>query len=708
MMNRNKIASAFMLIFLGELIFQIPIDTWSVKIMWMTAWIAMLIGTVSLYKQLQGIGRKAAGLWIAATVFQIVAGPLQVLESLAQGFSGIVTSSGSWGNMQGADVLQSVLEWGRSLGFLMFLAGTVLFLIYPPFAKERSGWIWLLVAFLMAMLDYLSFLLFIPQFIGFYLIIIHLYEDKQHQKRAGAFLWMSSGLLFSLLILLNNDLKYILVSALGLIFWLIGVNKIRAASEERRGTGAFLWYGALMFIASVLHIAPGFIGDILSVILQLPAYILLAVGFFRFSKTSVFYGNPNGMRTLGGMLIIAAFLASIYLIPLVGESLSGLGVALIMVPFFVISWKNGLSALPETDMETGEAMAVISLRDALGKHKFLKIVIVAIIVVSGCVFRGNVFSIPEKCITKALEFKDGNFTEFCDRNHPYRQEIDRLLKIAVLCGDYEAKAYYPEEEIDIKDIQRICKSADRNQADALYAIYLFNLNGTASLDYEAQKYLGNWYQKNKMDFITCLEKAAELGNKRAIESVSNPYQQCIFGKWYLEDWQSEKAKPWLSKSAEQGNARAQYYLGTLLNNSEGAEWLECAARQDEIWAFYELGKYYEKSNPQKAFSYYSSSAEKDVYSLYALAKCYHLGIGVKKNPRELKRILRKLSKMSYYDNREELGMRWPGWGDRNYPKRNSLISDAESKLEKLREQAEWYNEMGKYGYTRYESSWNWY
>ena len=225
LLNTNQISAALMLIFTGEFLYRIPLDTWSVKIMWITAWIAILVGTIQLYNNLRGNGRKAAGLWIAATVFSIIAIPFEIINSLTEGIATISqTSEDTASSSLGA--FQVYLQWFLSLGSLMYIGGALLFMTYQPFTRIRTGWIWLVATFVLSIFSLPSLFILIPLFIGFYLIITRLYNyDNLSQRRAGALLWMAAGLLYSLYILLNNDTIYIIASLAGLIAWLIGVVK---------------------------------------------------------------------------------------------------------------------------------------------------------------------------------------------------------------------------------------------------------------------------------------------------------------------------------------------------------------------------------------------------------------------------------------------------------------------------------------------------
>lgn len=94
-----------------------------------------------------------------------------------------------------------------------------------------------------------------------------------------------------------------------------------------------------------------------------------------------------------------------------------------------------------------------------------------------------------------------------------------------------------------------------------------------------------------------------------------------------------KSIDWVTKSAEGGYAKAQYYLAWTLFDSHYPEdfisWMSRAARQGLVEAQYDLGRYYVSSDHlydddwEKAVSWFLKAAERGhAQSQYQLGKCF--------------------------------------------------------------------------------------
>ena len=119
--------------------------------------------------------------------------------------------------------------------------------------------------------------------------------------------------------------------------------------------------------------------------------------------------------------------------------------------------------------------------------------------------------------------------------------------------------------------------------------------------------------------IPHLEKAAKM---------NNTYAQGLLGECYRQIWESEKAKYWLEKSANQGDAVGEYYLGlyyyqgtdilgTTIDYGKARYWFtRAASHQNEVspLAQTELGNIYSEGkgvakNLQKAKEWYQKAAD---------------------------------------------------------------------------------------------------
>lgn len=678
-LNTNQIAAALMLIFTGEFLYRIPLDTWSVKIMWITAWIAILIGTILLYKNLQGNGKKAAGLWIGASLFGILSIPVEVIHSFIEGIAGIAKVAGAPATtIEDLGTLQSYTEWFLSLEALMYIGGTILFMVYPPFIKAKKGWGWLVIAFVLSLFNVPSLLITLCLFIGFYLILTRLYtEEDQNRKRIGAFIWMATGFLYSLFILLNNDTIYILASLTGLIAWLIGVIKIRSLEYEKQGTGAFLIYAILMILSSIVHFLPGLVGDILAIALQVPAYIIVCVGFLRFGKGDVFASQKNGMHTMIGVMAICLILALVYLIPFVGEPISAMIFSILCVPCLVVGWKNALTAQSETIIEFQESEKTNSIDWSIifGKHKKLAMTASIVILIIGVAYSISANMLVEKVLLKAEKMDKYQYTTYS------------LLGKITGNAEAELKLADMNANISAKLIKKWCNDAEHGDAYAQYVIGLLLQSSSGFMilmDNEARSLFDSWAAQsrgamqigNLTDFISqnptidmqkiaeedghkWFEAAAQQGHPRAQFETSMDYYQ---GRGTSADL--EKTYYWTLKAANNGHLFAQHNAGYLNANGIGVEknlkeairWYVKAAERGYSDSQLQLTLiYYIEKDFEKAFFWVSKAAIQEVPNAqYSLGLLYRDGKGTEKDLDKAKEWFQKAADNGHEDAQKAL------------------------------------------------------
>ena len=113
-------------------------------------------------------------------------------------------------------------------------------------------------------------------------------------------------------------------------------------------------------------------------------------------------------------------------------------------------------------------------------------------------------------------------------------------------------------------------------------------------------------------------------------------------KYYFDDKNFVEAEKWYRKSAEQGNAPAQYELGAMYYDgkhikqdfSEALKWIRKSAEQGNAPAQLLLGYMYEHGdgvteNLSEAVKWYRKSAEQgEKYAQYSLGKMYERGDGI--------------------------------------------------------------------------------
>ncbi|MBQ8098978.1 MAG: sel1 repeat family protein [Bacteroidaceae bacterium] len=180
------------------------------------------------------------------------------------------------------------------------------------------------------------------------------------------------------------------------------------------------------------------------------------------------------------------------------------------------------------------------------------------------------------------------------------------------------------QTVSVKQIMAKAEKGDVEEQFKLGSLYDFG-DGGLSRDSEKAKY---WYQKS-----------AEQGYAKAQNSLGLFYE---LGKGLMKDY--EKAIYWYQKSAEQGYAIGQYNLGRLYEKGHGIDqdyekavyWYQKSVANNG-GGYYRLGYCYENGlgvsqDYKKAYDYYHKGAEKgDDLSKYGLFICYHNGYAVKKD-----------------------------------------------------------------------------
>ena len=169
----------------------------------------------------------------------------------------------------------------------------------------------------------------------------------------------------------------------------------------------------------------------------------------------------------------------------------------------------------------------------------------------------------------------------------------------------------------------LAKGDDSAQADSITELFNKGVKYCDQGDYtEAIKYF---------------KRAAEQGDAAAQYKLGSCY---YYGKGVAIDY--IQAVEWYRKAAEQGDAAAQYALGVCYNNGEGVtqdfdeaiKWCRKAAEQGDAYAQYSLGYCYYYGNGVaidyiQAVEWYRKAAEQgDAYAQYSLGVCYSNGEGV--------------------------------------------------------------------------------
>ncbi len=183
-----------------------------------------------------------------------------------------------------------------------------------------------------------------------------------------------------------------------------------------------------------------------------------------------------------------------------------------------------------------------------------------------------------------------------------------------------------------------------------------------------------------MDFRSTYELALEaiyrgdLKNalQLAFESAKqgDPQAQCLVGGAFLEGqgWgvpvNRAEAVSWLTKSAAQLYAPAQYQLGVTYEEGQGAEnnakqakdWFRRAARQGYALAEFRLGEMsYEENDVEQTFKWFERAAYRGYcVAQYNLGVLYENGLAVEQNLVQAEYWWRKAAGQRYEDALEKL------------------------------------------------------
>ena len=156
----------------------------------------------------------------------------------------------------------------------------------------------------------------------------------------------------------------------------------------------------------------------------------------------------------------------------------------------------------------------------------------------------------------------------------------------------------------------------------------------------------------------------------APEPVLTAAQMCQKGKEYYDKKQYSEAVPCLRKSAQQGNADAQYLLGKCYFNgwgvtedeSQAAAWWRKAAEQGYAEAQCALGICYSNGigvtqDYTQAVAWYRKAAEQgNADAQYLLGECYYNGWGVTQDYTQAAVWWRKAAEKGYAEAQCSLGM----------------------------------------------------
>lgn len=181
-----------------------------------------------------------------------------------------------------------------------------------------------------------------------------------------------------------------------------------------------------------------------------------------------------------------------------------------------------------------------------------------------------------------------------------------------------------QEKAVFNEIDEACKdSINPNDLNTLALLYF---NGTG-------------VKRDVNKGVELLRQAAEQGNAAAMDNIGNYYNS----NWGGNDL--EAAEKWWRKAAEKGFAASQATLGLMLKErgeyKQAMEWAKKGAAQGNAAADYLMGTFYTHGygvdvNHDEAIKWYKLAAEKGHARAQAdVATCYANGEGVKRDERQM-------------------------------------------------------------------------
>ncbi len=189
-------------------------------------------------------------------------------------------------------------------------------------------------------------------------------------------------------------------------------------------------------------------------------------------------------------------------------------------------------------------------------------------------------------------------------------------------------------------------------------------NAKAQCNLGVVYYDGESVVMDREEALKWFRRSAEQGNLKA---------QFFVGEYYSQPGVDEykEALEWYRKAAEQGYAPAQYKLavyyfvgcaGLPQDANAAVEWLRKAAKQNDINAMFALGFCYDGAigvdqDYAEAVKWYRKAAAKgDVEAQYQLGRCYACGSGVPQDLSKALKIFRNAAKKGNRQARSDLSM----------------------------------------------------
>ena len=220
-----------------------------------------------------------------------------------------------------------------------------------------------------------------------------------------------------------------------------------------------------------------------------------------------------------------------------------------------------------------------------------------------------------------------------DRISPRKLIMKMLLFVALVIMTGVLRSAYEKLNLEEMNVLKI-----KEFIEAYSAPLRQSMSAKDAYEKGVNYYYGrNGFEQNDIEAVKWYRKSAEQGNARAQFNLGLMYK---YGLGVEQDY--AEAVTWYRKAAEQGHAKAQFNLGSMYEDGQGVEqdyaeavkWYRKAAEQGDASAQCNLGLMYcdgrgVTKDDSEAVKWYRKSAEQgNAYAQYNLGVIYEYGRGV--------------------------------------------------------------------------------
>lgn len=188
-----------------------------------------------------------------------------------------------------------------------------------------------------------------------------------------------------------------------------------------------------------------------------------------------------------------------------------------------------------------------------------------------------------------------------------------------VCNVFDVDVIDNTEKDAKKYLTLLKKLADKgNSFDEYYYAFALQLFQTRGYYEENISELIEFYCARSKEMIKYYTLSAEKGNVIAMRNLGFCYD---YGRAVLED--KSQAALWYEKAAEMGCETAIIHMAICCKGQDKVKWYAKAAEQGSVEALYEIGEYYNDTEPEKAFDYYLQAAKHGHVNAMIMVQLYY-------------------------------------------------------------------------------------